>query len=364
VLRGISWERVVADEAQQIKNAVGQQARAVRALRARHRIALTGTPVENRLADLHAVLDFANPGMFGSAVEFRERYSVPIERHRDPRAAEQLRRRTGLVLLRRSKTDPAIAAELPDKVEISVPCTLTVEQAALYRAVVDDLLDRVTRSRGAVRKGVVLPGLGKLKQICDHPAVFLKDSSRPGGRSGKLARLESLLETAIAEGDRALCFTQYARFGHLLQPYLTRRLGREVLFLHGGTPRGERDAMVRRFGDRSDGTDAGAPAVFLLSLRAGGTGLNLTAANHVVHLDRWWNPAVEDQATDRAFRIGQRRGVQVRRLVCVGTVEERIDEIIGAKRSLAELAVASDLGALTELSVDELAELIRWDPDA
>ncbi|MBV2154674.1 DEAD/DEAH box helicase [Kitasatospora sp. SUK 42] len=352
-LRTIRWRRVVADEAQHIKNAGTAQSRAIRALPVtRHRIALTGTPVENRLAELHAVLDFANPGLLGPAERFKERYAIPVELHRNPERTAELRRRTAPFVLRRLKSDPAVAADLPAKQEMTVWCNLTAEQAGLYQAVVADLLRRVEGVRGVERRGTVLAAIGKLKQVCNHPAQLLHDGSPLGERSGKVARLAELLEEALAEGDRTLVFTQYAEFGTMLRPYLERRLGEEVLHLHGGVPRARREELVRRF-QSPDG-----PGVFLLSLRAGGTGLNLTAANQVIHLDRWWNPAVEEQATDRAFRIGQRRDVQVRRLVCVGTVEERIDELLAAKRSLAETVVGEGEHWLTDLSAGALRELV------
>ncbi|MFE5580069.1 SNF2-related protein [Kitasatospora sp. NPDC056531] len=352
-LRAIRWRRVVADEAQYIKNTGTAQSRAIRALPVtRHRIALTGTPVENRLAELHAVLDFANPGLLGPAERFKERYAIPVELHRSPERTAELRRRTGPFVLRRLKSDPAVAVELPAKQEMTVWCNLTAEQAGLYQAVVADLLQRVEGIRGVERRGTVLAAIGKLKQVCNHPAQLLHDGSPLGERSGKVARLAELLEEALAEGDRTLVFTQYAEFGTMLRPYLERRLGEEVLFLHGGVPRARREELVRRF-QSPDG-----PRVFLLSLRAGGTGLNLTAANQVIHLDRWWNPAVEEQATDRAFRIGQRRDVQVRRLVCVGTVEERIDELLTDKRSLAETVVGEGEHWLTDLPVGALRELV------
>ncbi|MFF9643728.1 SNF2-related protein [Kitasatospora aureofaciens] len=352
-LRAIRWRRVVADEAQHIKNSGTAQSRAIRALPVtRHRIALTGTPVENRLAELHAVLDFANPGLLGPAERFKERYAIPVEVHRNPGRTAELRRRTAPFVLRRLKSDPAVAAELPAKQEMTVWCNLTAEQAGLYQAVVADLLQRVEGIRGVERRGTVLAAIGKLKQVCNHPAQLLHDGSPLGERSGKVARLAELLEEALAEGDRTLVFTQYAEFGTMLRPYLERRLGEEVLYLHGGVPRARREELVRRF-QSPDG-----PGVFLLSLRAGGTGLNLTAANQVIHLDRWWNPAVEEQATDRAFRIGQRRDVQVRRLVCVGTVEERIDELLTAKRSLADTVVGAGEQWLTDLPVEALRELV------
>ncbi|MET8625691.1 SNF2-related protein [Kitasatospora sp. NPDC004669] len=352
-LRAIRWRRVVADEAQHIKNPGTAQSRAIRALSVtRHRIALTGTPVENRLADLHAVLDFANPGLLGPAERFKERYAIPVELHRSPERTAELRRRTSPFVLRRLKSDPAVAAELPAKQEMTVWCNLTAEQAGLYQAVVADLLQRVEGIRGVERRGTVLAAIGKLKQVCNHPAQLLHDGSPLGERSGKVARLAELLEEALAEGDRTLVFTQYAEFGTMLRPYLERRLGEEVLHLHGGVPRARREELVQRF-QSQDG-----PRVFLLSLRAGGTGLNLTAANQVIHLDRWWNPAVEEQATDRAFRIGQRRDVQVRRLVCVGTVEERIDELLTAKRTLADTVVGEGEHWLTDLPVEALRELV------
>ncbi|MGW2252159.1 DEAD/DEAH box helicase [Kitasatospora sp. NPDC001660] len=353
-LRKIRWRRVVADEAQHIKNAGTAQARAIRALPvAVHRIALTGTPVENRLSELHAVLDFANPGLLGPAERFKERYAIPVELHRSPDRTAELRRRTSPFVLRRLKTDPAVAAELPAKQEMTVWCSLTAEQAGLYQAVVADLLRRVEGVRGVERRGTVLAAIGKLKQVCNHPAQLLHDGSALGERSGKVARLAELLEEALAEGDRTLVFTQYAEFGAMLRPYLARRLGEEVLYLHGGLSRSRREELVERF-QSPDG-----PRVFILSLRAGGTGLNLTAANQVIHLDRWWNPAVEEQATDRAFRIGQRRDVQVRRLVCVGTVEERIDELLTAKRALADTVVGEGEHWLTDLPVDALRELVE-----
>ncbi|MFJ5922338.1 DEAD/DEAH box helicase [Kitasatospora sp. NPDC092948] len=357
-LRGIHWRRVVADEAQHIKNRNSRQSRAIRSLRSGPRIALTGTPVENRLAELHAVLDFANPGLFGSAEQFKERYAVPVEQSGNREVAAQLQRLTGPFLLRRLKSDPEIGEQLPAKQEFTVRCNLTPEQAGLYQAVVAELLRRLGGVRGVERKGAVLAALGRLKQVCNHPAQLLHDNSPLGGRSGKVERLVALLREALAEGDRVLVFTQYAEFGALLQPHLRRRLGTQVLYLHGGLSAPRRQELVDRF-QSPDG-----PRVFLLSLKAGGTGLNLTAANQVIHLDRWWNPAAEDQATDRAHRIGQHREVQVRRLVCVGTVEERIAELLQAKRELAEAVVGVGEQWLTELPTEQLRELLTLSADA
>jgi SNF2 family DNA or RNA helicase len=357
-LTAIEWGRVVLDEAQNIKNAAAKQAQAVRALKAAQRVALSGTPVENRLAELWSIMEFLNPGLLGSASAFRDRYAVPIERDGDEQAAGRLRRATQPFLLRRLKTDRSIIADLPAKLEMKVLCNLTAEQASLYQAVVDDMLARIEESEGIERRGLVLATMSKLKQVCNHPAQLLRDGSRLAGRSGKLARLEEVLEEVLAGGDKALCFTQFAELGELLRAYLSGRFGREVLFLHGGTPKRRRDAMVARFQDEPEA------ALFVVSLKAGGTGLNLTAANHVIHFDRWWNPAVEDQATDRAFRIGQRKDVQVRKLVCIGTLEERIDALIEEKKALAELVMGSGEGWLTELSTEQLRELVALGPEA
>jgi len=354
----VRWERIVLDEAQNIKSGEAKQTRAIRALKARHRVALTGTPVENRLSELHSIMDFLNPGLLGSAGSFRERFETPIERYRDGRATARLRQATGPFILRRLKTDGEIISDLPEKIEMRVDCHLTREQATLYQAVVDEMLQKARRAAGIERSGIILAALMKLKQVCNHPAHLLKDRSSLEGRSGKLARLEEILSEALAEGDRALCFTQFAELGHMLRVHLQERLGCEVLFLHGGTSRTAREEMVERF-QSEDG-----PRVFVLSLKAGGTGLNLTAANHVIHFDRWWNPAVEDQATDRAFRIGQHKNVQVRKLTCVGTLEERIAQLIAEKRELAERTVGSGEAWVTELDTAQLRELVALSGDA
>ncbi|MCG5458643.1 DEAD/DEAH box helicase [Micromonospora sp. PSH03] len=357
-LAGIDWHRVVVDEAQAIKNASTRQAEAVRALPARQRVAVTGTPVENRLADLWSIMQFANPGLLGPAATFRKRFAEPIERHGDVEAAERLRRITGPFVLRRLKTDSSIISDLPEKLEMEVLCNLTAEQAALYRVVVDDMLARIETSDGIERRGLVLATMTRLKQVCNHPAQLLRDGSPLEGRSGKLARLTEILEEVLAAGERALLFTQYAEFGAMLRGHLSARFGREVLFLHGGLGKAERDALVQRF------QSAEGPPLFVLSLKAGGTGLTLTAANHVVHVDRWWNPAVEDQATDRAFRIGQRRRVQVRKFVCAGTVEEKVAAMIADKRSLAERVVGTGEQWITELSTGQLRDLFALEAGA
>ncbi|WP_422626194.1 DEAD/DEAH box helicase [Rhodococcus sp. (in: high G+C Gram-positive bacteria)] len=361
-VRALPWHRVVLDEAQHVKNANTAQSRAVRAVAASHRIALTGTPVENRLEELRSILDFANPRLLGSATSFRARFAVPIERERDAAAAARLRALTAPFVLRRVKTDPDVIADLPEKFEQTVRANLTAEQAALYRAVVDDMMRKIKEKEGMARKGAVLAALTRLKQVCNHPAHYLADGSpvlrRGRHRSGKLGLVEDIVESVLADGEKVLLFTQFREFGELIAPYLAERFSTHVPFLHGGVSKSRRDAMVTGF------QEPGGPPIMLLSLKAGGTGLNLTAANHVVHLDRWWNPAVENQATDRAFRIGQRRDVQVRKLLCVGTVEERIDEMLTGKQELADLAVGVGENWVTELSTDQLHALLALSDDA
>jgi hypothetical protein len=332
---GVDWSVAALDEAQNIKNASSATARAARALRAPHRFALTGTPVENRLAELWSILEFANPGLLGPLEAFRRDFALPIERYGDDDAAARLRRIVGPFILRRTKSDPTIIADLPPKNEMKVVCTLTREQATLYKAVVDEELRRIESADGIERRGRVLALLTFTKQICNHPAQYLGETGPLPKRSGKLARTTEMLEEAVAAGDKALVFTQFREMGDKLVDHLRANLGCEVVFLHGGTPKKARDEMVRRFQDEPHG-----PRIFVLSIKAGGTGLNLTAANHVFHFDRWWNPAVEDQATDRAYRIGQRRAVQVHKLVCAGTVEEKIDRLLDQKRDLARRSSA------------------------
>ncbi|MFG1684222.1 SNF2-related protein [Nonomuraea sp. NPDC049269] len=357
-LRGVEWRRVVCDEAQAIKNSGTLQSQAVRAIPTGTRLALTGTPVENHLAELWSIMEFANPGLLGSRSRFRTRFQEPIEARQDEQAMQALKRATGPFVLRRVKTDKSIISDLPEKMEVKEWCLLTPEQASLYQAVVDDMLGKIDDSEGIERRGLVLAAMAKLKQVCNHPAHLLKDGSLLSGRSGKLARLEQLAEEIVAEGEKALVFTQYSEFGTMLQPYLAQRLDRPVLWLHGGLPKKTRDRLVDRFQHDDE------PMLFLLSLKAAGVGLNLTAANHVIHVDRWWNPAVEDQATDRAFRIGQRKNVQVRKLICAGTLEERVDEMIERKKSLAERVVGTGEDWLTDLSTGELREVFRLTAEA
>jgi SNF2 family DNA or RNA helicase len=357
-LVAVPWARLALDEAQQVKNPNAAQTRAVRAIRAPRRIALTGTPVENNLSELWSIMHILNPGLLGSARTFRDAFAIPIERERDDKATERLRRITAPFVLRRLKSDRSVIDDLPDKIETTETCPLTREQATLYQAVVDDVIAQSEDAQGMNRRGLVLAGLMHLKQVCNHPAHFLRAGSTLPGRSGKLARTEELLDEILAEGDKALCFTQFAEWGGLLAPYFERHFGVEVGWLHGRVLRPKRQLVVDQF-QSPDG-----PPVLLVSLKAGGTGLNLTAASHVIHLDRWWNPAVEDQATDRAYRIGQKRTVLVHKLVSAGTVEERIDAMITTKRALAEQVVGSGEAWVTELSTDELRDVIALRADA
>jgi SNF2 family DNA or RNA helicase len=357
-LRDIAWGRVACDEAQAIKNSGTRQAQAVRAIPARTRLALTGTPVENHLAELWSIMEFCNPGLLGPAKRFRRRFQEPIEVRQDADATAALKRATGPFVLRRLKTDKSIISDLPEKNEMKVWCTLTAEQATLYQAVVEDMMAVIEGSEGIQRRGNVIAAMTKLKQVCNHPAHLLKDGSRLPGRSGKLALLEELTGEIIEDGDKALIFTQYAEFGSMLQPYLAANLDRPVLWLHGGLSKAKRDGLVERFQTDDE------PMLFLLSLKAAGTGLNLTAANHVIHVDRWWNPAVEDQATDRAFRIGQSRNVQVRKFICTGTLEEKIDAMIERKKALASSVVGTGEDWISELDTGQLRDLFALDPAA
>ncbi|MFI0819399.1 DEAD/DEAH box helicase [Streptomyces sp. NPDC021098] len=346
------WGMVVADEAQHVKNPFSATAKRLRTIGARARVALSGTPIENNLSELWAILDWTTPGLLGTHDAFRRRYAQAVESGSDPAAAERLAKLVRPFLLRRRKSDPGIAPELPPKTETDRAVALTKEQAGLYEALVREILAEIADSSGFERRGLIVKLLTGLKQICNHPAQYLKED-RPvvPGRSGKLELLDELLDTILAEGVSVLVFTQYVRMARILEGHLTAR-GVPVQLLHGGTPVARREEMVRRFQD-------GEAPVFLLSLKAAGTGLNLTRAGHVVHYDRWWNPAVEAQATDRAYRIGQTQPVQVHRLIAEGTVEDRIAALLERKRELADAVLGSGEGALTELTDAQLAELVE-----
>ena len=358
-LQDVQWTSVVFDEAQAVKNPETRTAKALRTLPAAQHIALTGTPVENRLSELWSIMSMVTPGLLGNLTSFRRRFAIPIERNHDLAAAEALRRLTSPFLLRRTKADKSLVPDLPDKVEQLAWASLTREQASMYQGVVDQLLADAQQATGMRRRGLVLAALTRLKQICNHPAHALGDGSRLGGRSGKLTRFDELITDLIDAEEQALVFTQFREMGLLLQRHLLERFALPTPFLHGGVTRKGRDRMVDEFQTRS------ASPLLLVSLRAGGTGLNLTAASRVVHYDRWWNPAVEDQATDRAWRIGQQRSVFVHKLVCQGTIEERVDAMINDKRALADAVVGTTGEAwLSELSTDELRDLIVLDHNA
>jgi len=359
LLSQVDFATVVLDEAQNVKNAGSRQAKSVRKLHATHRFALTGTPIENRLAELWSILDFTTPGLLGGIERFKREFAVPIERYRDEEAAERLRKLAKPFVLRRLKSDPDILPDLPPQEEQKVICTLTKEQAALYQAAVDESMRKIREAEGIERRGQVLALLTALKQVCNHPAHYLGDDSALAGRSGKLARLGEMLEEVVESGERALVFTQYREMGNRLVKYLDE-IGMRSLFLHGSLSRTARDAMVKEFQESPD-----APPVFILSLKAGGTGLNLTRATHVFHFDRWWNPAVEDQATDRAHRIGQTRVVQVHKLVTAGTLEEKVDRMLEEKKDLADRVVGKSSEAwLTELDDKALRDLVTLSRDA
>ena len=365
-LNQITWHRVALDEAQYIKNPPTKQAQSIRALKAWHRVALTGTPVENRLVELWSIMEFLNPGYLGPASTFKRTIARPIEQRRDPKRAEQLRRMIQPFVLRRLKTDATVIDDLPDCVQTKEYANLTNEQAGIYEQVVNRMINEVEQSEGIQRRGLVLSTLVKLKQVCNHPGhyaqaghrdgVTVTESSTPGlqsARSGKSSRLMTLLEEVLATGEKALVFTQFREMGRLLSAMIQHDLDCETLFLHGGTPTKKRQQFIDRFQ-----SDDGNVPVFILSLKAGGVGLNLTAANHVFHYDRWWNPAIENQATDRAYRIGQQKSVQVHKFVCTGTLEERIDQMIEQKMELAENIVGSGEQWISELSAGQLRDML------
>lgn len=359
-LQSISWRGVVLDEAQNIKNAESKQSQAVRQMQAGFKIALTGTPVENRLSELWSILDFLNPGFLGTRQFFQRRFAIPIEKYGDRDSLQSLRSLVQPFILRRLKTDREIIQDLPEKQEMNVFCGLSTEQAALYQQLVDESMVEIEESEGIQRRGKILTLLMKLKQICNHPAHYLKEKDLgQSQRSGKLQRLVEMLEEAVSEGDRALIFTQFAEWGKLLQPNLSQQLGCETLFLYGGTSKKQREEMIDRFQHDPQG-----PPIMILSLKAGGTGLNLTRATHVFHFDRWWNPAVENQATDRVFRIGQTRNVLVHKFVSTGTLEEKINDLIESKKQLAEQTVDAGEQWLTEMDTDQLRNLILLDRSA
>ena len=358
-LREVDWGGLIVDEAQNLKNPGAKQTRAVRRLNAPIRFALTGTPLENRLTDLWSIMEILNPGFLGPERTFRRTFTAAVEGAQDPEATEELRRLVRPFILRRLKTDPKVIRDLPEKHQTRVYCNLTVEQASLYQAAVDQCLERIERNTGFARRGEILRTLTRLKQICNHPENFLASGGALAGRSGKLTRLVEILTEVVQQGERALVFTQFAEMAKLLAPHLSEVFDAEIPVLHGSVSLRERDAIVTRFQEAAD-----PPPVLVVSLKTGGYGLNLTRASHVVHYDRWWNPAVENQATDRAFRIGQNKRVLVHKFLCTGTLEERIADLLERKSALAESVIGTGEGWLTSLSSEALQNVLTLAPEA
>jgi SNF2 family DNA or RNA helicase len=342
------WDRIVLDEAQAIKNHTNETSQVLRRIGARTRLALTGTPIENGLGDLWSILDFTNPGLVGGRTTFISQLSGEGE--------QALRALNGILVFRRTKTEPSVAAELPDRIDELDHCTMTAEQIGLYQAVLDGLVVQAEGAERDVKQGAILAAITALKQICNHPWNYQQDDLPLAGRSGKLNRLEEVVEQVFSAGERILIFTQFATWGVRLAEHLTEVTGVPIRCYHGGLARGARDAMIKDF------QEGEGPGAIVLSLKAGGTGLNLTAANHVVLYDRWWNPAVEDQARDRAWRIGQTRTVLSHRLVCPGTVDERVEEVVGGKRRIADLVLPKS-SSLADLDPDQLRTALGLRPD-
>jgi SNF2 family DNA or RNA helicase len=355
-IEGVTWNHVVLDEAQAIKNPANDTSQQLRRIPARTRVALTGTPIENGLGDLWALLDFTNPGLVGT----RPQFIANLSRDGDATRLEgedAMRALNGILVFRRTKAEPAIAAELPDRIDELDHCAMTPEQVGLYQAVIDKLVTGTAVAEGEEpRKGQILAAITALKQICNHPTAYQRDDQPLAGRSGKLARLEEIVDTVFAAGERVLVFTHFAEWGQRLAEHLTERTGTRVACYHGGLARGVRDRLIDEF-QATEG-----PGALVLSLKAGGTGLNLTAASHVVLYDRWWNPAVEDQARDRAWRIGQTRTVICHRLICPGTVDERVEEVVAGKRRIAELVLPKS-SSLADLDTDQLRVALGIRPE-
>lgn len=358
-LKDVQWSGLVLDEAQNIKNHETRRARASRSIKADYRIALTGTPVENHVGDLWSIMDFLNPGLLGGHVAFKDRFYKPIQLWNNEQAASRLKRLTGPFILRRLKTDKTVISDLPEKIETTEHCTLTREQVTLYKAVLNEMEEKIHQSEGVQRKGMILAALTRLKQICNHPSQFSGDAEHTSQRSGKLVRLLEMLGQIRQSGEHSLVFTQYTEMGRILKNCLREEFMEDAFFLSGQTTRKKRDEMVRIF---QEGINA--PGVFILSLKAGGTGLNLSRANHVFHYDRWWNPAVENQATDRAFRIGQKKNVQVHKFLVAGSLEERIAQMIESKSELADKVIGKGEAGLTELSDKQIKELLKLGREA
>ncbi|MDF5720643.1 MAG: DEAD/DEAH box helicase [Rhizonema sp. PD37] len=360
LLNSIEWQRIVIDEAQNIKNPKAAQTKAILKLSAKHKLALTGTPVENRLLDLWSIFNFLNPGYLGKEAQFRKSFEIPIQKDNDRVKSATLKKLVEPLILRRVKTDQSIISDLPDKVEQKLYTNLTKEQASLYEIVVKDVEEKLQTAEGIQRKGLILSTLMKLKQICNHPAQFLQDGSEfSTERSHKLSRISEMVEEALSEGESLLIFSQFTEVCEKIEKHLKHFLHCNTYYLHGGTSRKRREQMIGEFQELDT-----EPSVFILSLKAGGVGITLTKANHVFHFDRWWNPAVENQATDRAFRIGQKKNVFVHKFVAIGTLEERIDQMIEDKKKLSSAVVGSDESWLTELDNQAFKQLIALNKSA
>ena len=360
LLSSIQWQRIVLDEAQNIKNPKAAQTKAILKLSAKHKLALTGTPIENRLLDLWSIFNFLNPGYLGKEAQFRKTFEIPIQKDNDRVKSATLKKLVEPLILRRVKTDQSIISDLPDKVEQKLYINLTKEQASLYEIVVKDVEEKLQTAEGIQRKGLILSTLMKLKQICNHPAQFLQDGSEfSTERSHKLSRLREMVEEAISEGESLLIFSQFTEVCEKIEKHFRYFLHYHTYYLHGGTSRKRREQMISEFQEADT-----EPSVFILSLKAGGVGITLTKANHVFHFDRWWNPAVENQATDRAFRIGQKKNVFVHKFVAIGTLEERIDQMIEDKKKLSSTVVGSDESWLTELDNQAFKQLIALNKSA
>ncbi len=348
----IRWFLLVIDEAQNIKNPTTEQTKAIKSLSAQHKIAMSGTPVENRLLEYWSIFDFTNKHYLGTPKQFKDLFASPIEKERDKDCLERFKKITSPFILRRLKSDKSIIQDLPDKIENNRYCSLTAEQAALYQEMVDLSLKKIETSEGIERKGLILKLINALKQICNHPSQFGKKKKARIEQSGKMEMLEEILIEIENVAEKSLIFTQYVEMGDIMAQLLEEKFQNPIPFLHGGLSRKARDEMVHQF------QNSASVRILIVSLKAGGTGLNLTAANHVIHYDLWWNPAVEAQATDRAYRISQEKNVMVHRFLTTGTFEERIDEMIQGKKELANLTVGSGENWITEMSTEQLRDLL------
>lgn len=365
-LTSVTWNSICLDEAQHIKNTYTKQSTTIRKLQGNHRIALTGTPIENRLTELWSIFEFINPGYLGSQKEFSSRYVQAIEKQRNPQQINRIQKLIRPFLLRRMKKDPVIQLDLPEKNEANVYISLTIEQSILYENYIQEMFRQIDELNQMERRGLILKTLTRLKQLCNHPSLVLKEGlqTKWHERSNKLERLLEMVQELRDQGDKCLIFTQFVETGHLIQHVISDKLGEQAMFLHGGTTKVMRDEMITRFQKSDEPSKLESPsqqpdAIFILSLKAGGVGLNLTAANHVFHFDRWWNPAVEKQATDRAYRWGQTRHVQVHKFVTLGTLEERINDMLERKQGLSEQIVGNNESWITEMSTEELKEVFR-----